>query len=175
MIQLDCKLDNGMSKLDSPYACFGEDQEVYRKGNNFLEQDETKQVFKNKRESLSHVFKEKDRKLKDLQQHVVSLEAKLAAKAEDMEACLQDKENLAKIAKEKDICIEILQKDIAILKKESVRRELEATNLARLDAEKGFMEEKEMLLKVTNEKNQIMESLQLLAPSLEQDLTNAVI
>ncbi|PON98328.1 hypothetical protein TorRG33x02_059030 [Trema orientale] len=174
VIQLECKLDNWKSNPDSPDACFGEDQEVYKQMKNcLLVLDETTQIFKNKRESLTHIFEEKDRNLKDLQQHVVLLEARLAAKAEDMEACLQNKEKLVKIATEKDICIENLQKDVAMLKQMSRRRELEAVTLAQLDAERAFTEEKEFLLKLINEKDQTIKSLELLASLLDQDLTNA--
>ncbi|PON37509.1 hypothetical protein PanWU01x14_319640 [Parasponia andersonii] len=174
VIQLECKLENLKSNPDSPDACFGEDQEAYKQMKNcLLVLDETTQIFKNKRESLTHIFEEKDRNLKDLQQHVVLLEGRLAAKAEDMEACLRNKEKLVKIAAEKDVCIENLQKDVAMLKQMSRRRELEAVTLAQLDAGRALPEEKEFLLKLINEKDQTIKSLELLASLLEQELTNA--
>ncbi|XP_062082622.1 uncharacterized protein At4g38062-like [Humulus lupulus] len=153
---------------------FGEDEEVYRQMKNcLLVQDEMTEIFKKESERLTQIFKEKDMKIKDLQQQVELLETKLAAQAEEMAACLQDNENQARTAKEENIAN--LLRDIDMLKQESRRRELEAATLAQLDAERIFTEEKEMLLKVSNEKDDIIENLKLLAASLEQHFTNLAV
>ena len=116
--------------------------------------------------------RKKDRKLEDLLQQIVVLEGKLVAKAYEMEAGVEAKENLAQIAKEKEICMENLQNDDAMLEQEFRRKEFEAATLARFDTERDFTEEKERLLRVIIDKEQ---RLKVLATSLESDLTSSVI
>lgn len=138
-------------------------------------EDENTNIFENEKENLICVSREHVRKLEDQQQQIVILGARLAAKVEDIEACLQDKENAVQTARKKDIVIENLQKDISMLKMECRRREIEAANNARFNVERGFMEEKQMFLKFIDEKEQTVTNLKELATSLERELTSTVI
>ncbi|EXB57285.1 hypothetical protein L484_011371 [Morus notabilis] len=162
-LQMESTLNNKELQMES----------TLNNGKEHLLGNEKTQIFKNERENLICIIEENVRKHEDLQLQIEDLESRLAEKAEDMEACLQDKENLVQTVKEKDICIDSLQKDIAMLK-ELRTRELEAVTIARLVVERAFMEEKEMLLKFIDEKEQTITNLKALATSLEQELTSAV-
>lgn len=174
--QLKHQLQIWESNTERLKACVEEKQETCRQmENSLLAQADTVQTLKHEKESLICILKEQERKIEDLQQHILSLESRVVAKMKDMEVILQEKKNLAQNVKEKDSCIENLHNDITRSKKESRIRESEVATLARLDAEKAFVQEKETLLKSMDEKEHSIKTLQLLTVSLEQDLTSAVV
>ncbi|KAL6218336.1 hypothetical protein ACLB2K_011550 [Fragaria x ananassa] len=166
--QLEDELNSWKSTAESLKICCEENQEKCRQlENSILIQTKSAEILKNERESLE----EKNKTLEVLEQQIVLLAAAVAAKNEEVEDCTQDKENLIQNAKDKDSCIENLHKNITWLEQECFRREMEATILARFDAEKCAGRDKEMLFKVINEKDQKILSLEVYTVSLEQDLT----
>ncbi|KAF3435092.1 hypothetical protein FNV43_RR22179 [Rhamnella rubrinervis] len=167
--QLKHQLQHWESNAERLTACVEEKQETCRQMENLL------LALKHEKESLICILKEQERKIEDLKQHILSLESRVVAKMKDMEVILREKKNLAQIVNEKDSCVENLQNNITRLNQECRRRESEAATLARLEAEKAFVQEKETLLKSMDEKEHSVKTLHLLIVSLEQDLTSAVI
>ncbi|KAI5313728.1 hypothetical protein L3X38_042904 [Prunus dulcis] len=170
------ELQNLESSAESLKVCCEENQEKCRQmENSLLAQSENEEVLKHEKESHITIIKEQNNKVEVLHQQIVLLEATVAAKRVEVEALTQDKEDLIKNVKEKDSCIVNLQKDITWMKQESMKREAEAAILAGIDAEKSVGQEKERLFKVINEKDQNIKNLQVLASSLEEDLTSAFV
>ncbi|XP_062020459.1 uncharacterized protein At4g38062-like [Rosa rugosa] len=173
--RLEDELKSWKSSAESLKICCEENQEKCRQIEDSIPvQTKNEEILKNERESLISIIKEKNNTLDVLQQQIVLLAAAVAAKNEEVEACTQDKENLIQNAKDKDSCIENLHKDISQLEQECIRREMEATILARFDAEKCVGRDKERLFKVISEKDQNIQSLEVYAVSLEQDLTTVL-
>ncbi|XP_040363988.1 uncharacterized protein At4g38062 isoform X2 [Rosa chinensis] len=169
--RLEDELKSWKSSAESLKICCEENQEKCRQIEDSIPvQTKNEEILKNERESLISIIKEKNNTLEVLQQQIVLL----AAKNEEVEACTQDKENLIQNAKDKDSCIENLHKDISQLEQECIRREMEATILARFEAEKCVGRDKERLFKVISEKDQNIQSLEVYAVSLEQDLTTVL-
>ncbi|ONH90701.1 hypothetical protein PRUPE_8G069900 [Prunus persica] len=174
--QLKYELQNLESSAESLKVCCEENQEKCRQmENSLLAQSENEEVLKHEKERLITIIKEQNNNVEVLHQQIVLLEATVAAKRVEVEALTQDKEDLIKNVKEKDSCIVNLQKDITWMKQESMKREAEAAILAGIDAEKSVGQEKERLFKVINEKDQNIKNLQVLASSLEEDLTSAFV
>lgn len=176
--QLKYELQNLESSAESLKVCCEENQEKCRQmENSLLAQSENEEVLKHEKESLITIIKEQNNKVEVLQQQIVLLEATVAAKRVEVEALTQDKEDLIKNVKEKDSCIVNLQKDITWMEQESMKREAEVAILAGIDTEKSVGQEKERLFKVINEKDQNIniKNLQVLASSLEEDLTSAFV
>lgn len=134
------------------------------------------QALKHENEILLGIVKEHEKKSEDLQQQIALLEMHNAMKMKEAETSKQDKERAVQIAEEKECCIKDLQKDIAIAcsQQESLRKELAAATLARLDAEKDLKQEKESHLKLKVEKDQIIKHFQELLALLEQELADAL-
>lgn len=174
--QLRHQLQQCESNAERLKVCVEEQQETCRQMESSLfAQANTVRTLNEEKKSLICVLKEQERKIEDLRQRIVLLESRVAAKTKDMEVILKEKQNLAQNAKEKDSCIENLQKDITRMKQESSRKESEAATLVKSAAEKAFVQEKDTLLKLMDEKEQSIKTLQLLTVSLKQDLTSAVI
>ena len=174
--QLQYEVQKWKSDSESLKACLDKKQETCKQlETSFITQAKLEQMLKDEKENLLYIAKEQEKRIEGQQQQIVSLEARIAAKTEELEASLKDKDSILLIAEEKEICIENLQKDLIFLKQESKRREAEASVLGRLAAENTFEEEKEKFLQIMNEKDQGINDLQVLAVSLEQDLESAVI
>ena len=174
--QLQYEVQKWKSDSESLKACLDKKQETCKQlETSLITQAKLEQMLKDEKENLLYIAKEQEKRIEGQQQQIVSLEARIAAKTEELEASLKDKDSILLIAEEKEICIENLQKDLIFLKQESKRREAEASVLGRLAAEKAFEEEKEKFLQIMNEKDQGINDLQVLAVSLEQDLEIAVI
>ena len=174
--QLRYEVQKWKSDSESLKACLDKKQETCKQlETSLITQAKLEQMLKDEKENLLYIAKEQEKRIEGQQQQIVSLEARIAAKTEELEASLKDKDSILLIAEEKEICIENLQKDLIFLKQESKRREAEASVLGRLAAENAFEEEKEKFLQIMNEKDQGINDLQVLAVSLEQDLESAVI
>ena len=174
--QLQYEVQKWKSDSESLKACLDKKQETCKQlETSLITQAKLEQMLKDEKENLLYIAKEQEKRIEGQQQQIVSLEARIAAKTEELEASLKDKDSILLIAEEKEICIENLQKDLIFLKQESKRREAEASVLGRLAAENAFEEEKEKFLQIMNEKDQGINDLQVLAVSLEQDLESAVI
>ena len=174
--QLQYEVQKWKSDSESLKACLDKKQETCKQlETSLITQAKLEQMLKDEKENLLYIAKEQEKRIEGQQQQIVSLEARIAAKTEELEASLKDKDSILLIAEEKEICIENLQKDLIFLKQESKRREAEASVLGRLAAENAFEEEKEKFMQIMNEKDQGINDLQVLAVSLEQDLESAVI
>ena len=174
--QLQYEVQKWKSDSESLKACLDKKQETCKQlETSLITQAKLEQMLKDEKENLIYIAKEQEKRIEGQQQQIVSLEARIAAKTEELEASLKDKDSILLIAEEKEICIENLQKDLIFLKQESKRREAEASVLGRLAAENAFEEEKEKFMQIMNEKDQGINDLQVLAVSLEQDLESAVI
>ena len=174
--QLQYEVQKWKSDSESLKACLDKKQETCKQlETSLITQAKLEQMLKDEKENLLYIAKEQEKRIEGQQQQIVSLEARIAAKTEELEASLKDKDSILLIAEEKEICIENLQKDLIFLKQESKRREAEASVLGRLAAENAFEEEKEKFLQIMNEKDQGINDLQVLAVSLEHDLEIAVI
>ena len=174
--QLQYEVQKWKSDSESLKACLDKKQETCKQlETSLITQAKLEQMLKDEKENLIYIAKEQEKRIEGQQQQIVSLEARIAAKTDELEASLKDKDSILLIAEEKEICIENLQKDLIFLKQESKRREAEASVLGRLAAENAFEEEKEKFLQIMNEKDQGINDLQVLAVSLEQDLEIAVI
>ena len=174
--QLQYEVQKWKSDSESLKACLDKKQETCKQlETSLITQAKLEQMLKDEKENLLYIAKEQEKRIEGQQQQIVSLEARIAAKTEELEASLKDKDSILLIAEEKEICIENLQKDLTFLKQESKRREAEASVLGRLAAENAFEEEKEKFLQIMNEKDQGINDLQVLAVSLEQELESAVI
>ncbi|KAL4614952.1 hypothetical protein ACB092_07G089400 [Castanea dentata] len=174
--QLQYEVQHWKSDSESLKACLDKRQETCKQlETSLITQAKLEQMLKDEKEDLLYIAKEQEKRIEGQQQQIVSLEARIAAKTQELEASLKDKDSILLIAEEKEVCIENLQKDLIFLKQESKRREAEASVLGRLAAEKAFEEDKEKFLQIMNEKDQGIIDLQVLAVSLEQDLESAVI
>lgn len=173
--QLEDELKSWKSSAGSLKICCEENREQCRLiENSILVRTENEETLKHGRKSLIVISEEKNNKIEVLQQQIVLLAAAVAAKSEEVEACTQDKENLIQNAKDNESCIEDLHKDFVWLEQECIIREMEATILARFDAEKCAEQDNERLFKVVDEKDQNIKSLEVYAASLEQDLTSVL-
>ncbi|XP_041011560.1 uncharacterized protein At4g38062-like [Juglans microcarpa x Juglans regia] len=174
--QLEYELQNWKSSAEHLKACVDENQATCKQmKTSLIAQAKLEQTLRTEKESLLSISKDQVKIIEGQQQHIVSLEARIAVMAEEVEAFVQEKDSILVIAKEKDSLIENLQKDITFLNQECLRREAEAAVLGRQDVEKAFEQEKERLMYVMNEKDQSIRDLQVHAISLEQDLESAAI
>nr|XP_028957808.1 uncharacterized protein At4g38062-like [Malus domestica] len=174
--QLEFELQNWKSSAESLKLCCQENQEKCRQmENSLLAQAENEETLKHEKDMLITITKEKINRTEVLERKIVLLEATVASKNEEVEFFTQNTEYLISNAKEKDSCIENLQNDNTRMEQEAMRREVEAAILASIDTEKYVGLEKDRLFKVMNEKDANIKVLQVLASSLEQDLTSAFI
>ncbi|KAF8411366.1 hypothetical protein HHK36_003915 [Tetracentron sinense] len=143
-----------------------------------LEQVVIEQIHKEEKESLLLIVEEKDKKIGDLHQQIVSLEQELTRRETETSTtervetakALEEKVSFPRMTEEKDKSIDSLQKEIDWLEQEPTRRELEDAILAQIKAE----QEKERLLQVLEERDHCIKDLQQLTLSLEQGSTRAV-
>ncbi|KAK7328091.1 hypothetical protein VNO77_22187 [Canavalia gladiata] len=141
-----------------------------------LSQIENEQALKQTNENLLCIVKDQERKTEDLQQQIALLEMCNSEQMKEAERSKQEKERLIQIVEEKDCRIKDLEKDIAnvCLKQESVEKKLDDAFRAQLDAEKALEQEREILLKVKNEKDLAIKYFQEQAMALEQDWLGAL-
>ncbi|KAM1862430.1 hypothetical protein ACFX14_002898 [Malus domestica] len=175
--QLEFELQNWKSRAERLKVCWQGNQEKCRQmEDSLLAQAEYEETLKHEKDRLITIIKEETKKREVLQQKIILLEATVAAaKIEEVEFIPEITENLMKNAQEKDSCIEKLQNDMMQMEQEAMTREVEAAIFASIDAEKTVGLEKDKLFKVINEKDEEIKNLQVLASSLEQDLTSAFI
>lgn len=182
--EIEFELQTWKSFAERLKGCLDENQEIRREMEaSLLAQAVTEQALKQDKESLLRIADEKDKRIADLNQHIILLKQQLMIKETEsstlekmeMEKTLkQERENFLQIAEVKDTSIENLRQEIACLEQEFTRRELEGVILAQIEAEKALEEEKERLLRESEEKDQNIEDLQQLIVSMKQDFARSV-
>ncbi|KAJ7946788.1 basic helix-loop-helix (bHLH) DNA-binding superfamily protein [Quillaja saponaria] len=171
LCQLENELQNWKSTTEILKACLEENEETRKQmETSLLAGVENEQTLRREKESLLCIVIDQERKVDDLKQQIVLLEASNAEKMKEMEAFKQQRQNLLLIAEEKDSCIKNHLEDITHVKQESKRRESEAVKNASISEQ-----EKVRLLEATNEKDRSVKYFQSLAMSLEQDLIHVLI
>ncbi|WVY92767.1 hypothetical protein V8G54_031855 [Vigna mungo] len=148
---------------------------------------ENEQALKQANENLLCIVKDQERKTEDLLLQIGLLESCNAKKTKEVESCNaekmkevercnQEKKGLIQIVEDKECCIKDLQKeiDIAYLKQESTENRLKVAIHAQLEAEQTLKQEKEIFLKIKDEKERTIEHFQELATTSEQDLLDAL-
>ncbi|XP_031287652.1 uncharacterized protein At4g38062 [Pistacia vera] len=147
-----------------------------------LAQVEVGEAIKKENGHLLHLIEEKDSKISNLQEQVLSLELK----AEELEAATSnarvettmslktEKQSSLQITREKDRILEDLQREIGRLEQESLRRELECALLTQIGAEQSFEHEKVNLIQMVEEKNRKIDDLLQLVGSLEQRFNSSL-
>ncbi|XP_027930650.1 uncharacterized protein At4g38062-like [Vigna unguiculata] len=137
---------------------------------------ENEEALKQANENLLCIVKDQERKTEDLLLQIGLLESCNAEKMKEVERCKQEKEGLIQIVEDKECCIKDLQKeiDIAYLKQESTENRLKVAIHAQQEAEQTLKQEKEIFLKIKDEKERTIEHFQELATTSEQDLLDAL-
>ncbi|XVF15295.1 hypothetical protein REPUB_Repub09cG0138600 [Reevesia pubescens] len=130
------------------------------------------ETIKQEKDDLVRITEEKDRRIVNLQQQIVTLEQEL--KAKELEAVSSAEESILKITREQDKILEDLQKEIGLLEEESLRRELEGAAFAHTGAERKFQHEKENLLQLVKEKDQRIDGLMQVFRSMEEDFNSSL-
>ncbi|XWS41654.1 hypothetical protein CRYUN_Cryun17cG0100700 [Craigia yunnanensis] len=137
-----------------------------------LAQVEVGETIKQEKDDLVCITEEKDERIVNLQQQIVSLEQEL--KARELEAVNSAKESILQITREQDKILEDLQKEIGLLEEESLRRELEGAAFAHIGAERKFEHEKENLLQLVKEKDLRIDGLMQVVRSMEEDFNSSL-
>ncbi|KAJ8452943.1 hypothetical protein Cgig2_014706 [Carnegiea gigantea] len=147
-----------------------------------LKQVETEQGLRKENESLQCRMKEQEQKIEDLHNNIATLEQKLAQTEAANEALTfqvaeaqENEEHYVQMINERDATVENLQKELERKEQQSARREYEAAESARLEAQNVFEGEKEKLCMITRQKDECIRSLQSLASSLEQNFMDTVL
>ncbi|GMH16402.1 hypothetical protein Nepgr_018243 [Nepenthes gracilis] len=180
--QTEAELQMWKSKAESMNTCFEQNQEICNRMETYLlAQAEIEQYLNKESENLLFRLEDQDQALNCLQQQIILLDQTLVNKEEYIEAMKSDarearkkEEHYEQIIEERNIFIKNIQKEIACLEQEFMRRQSAAVNLARFEAEKTFEQEKEKLQINAAEKDKRIEGLQILALSLEQKFADAV-
>ncbi|XP_043713509.1 uncharacterized protein At4g38062 [Telopea speciosissima] len=182
--EIEFEMERWKAVAERLKSCVDENQEIRREMEaSLLAQAEIEQTLKLEKESLLRIVEEKDKKIDALDQQIVLLrqqfvikeaETSTLARMETEKAFKQEKENFLRVAEEKEKSIGNLQKEIAWLEQEFMGRELEGTILARIEAEKTFEEEKDRLLRATEEKEKSIKNLQQLIMSMKNDSDRSV-
>ncbi|XWS29595.1 hypothetical protein CRYUN_Cryun24cG0042300 [Craigia yunnanensis] len=137
-----------------------------------LAQVEVGETIKQEKDDLVSITKEKDGRIVNLQQQIVSLEQEL--KARELEAVSSAEEIILQITREQDKILGDLQKEIGLLEEESLRRELEGAAFAHIGAEKKFEHEKENLLQLVKEKDLRIDGIMQVVRSMEEDFNSSL-
>lgn len=149
-----------------------------------LSQVDVGETIKQEKSNLIQMLEERDRRIDDLQQQIVFLDQKLGAREAEaasfagMETEMSfepEKVSLFHTTREKDKVLEQLEKEVAWLEQESLRRELESAVLSQMVAERTFGHEKEKLIHQLEDKNQRLDDLMQQVKSLEQKFNSSLI
>ncbi|XP_007047787.2 PREDICTED: uncharacterized protein At4g38062 [Theobroma cacao] len=147
-----------------------ESQELRKKlESSLLAQVEVGETIK---QDLIRITEEKEGRIVNLQQQIVSLEQEL--KTRELEAVSSAEESILQITREQDKILEDLQKEIGLLEEESLRREMEGAAFAHIGAERKFEHEKENLLRLVEEKDQRIDGLMQAVRSMEEDFNSSL-
>ncbi|XP_059644785.1 uncharacterized protein At4g38062-like [Cornus florida] len=130
-----------------------------------LAQVEVEVALKQEKESLACSLEERERRMKDLQQQLLSLDQGLKTRETETANTTRLETTMAP-AKEKTS--EDLQSEIEWLEEESVRRELETAILDQINTERTFVYEKDSLHRLVEERDHKIDDLQQLVRSLEE-------
>ncbi|CAJ1961348.1 unnamed protein product [Sphenostylis stenocarpa] len=171
--RLYCEVQDWKSTAGTLKVSYEEIQGTCKEMETSLEsQLENKRALKQANESLLCIIKDQERKTEDLLLQIGLLERCNAEKMKEVGICKQEKEGLIQIVEEKKCCIKDLQNEIAIAysKQESTENELKVAIHAQLDAEQALKQEKEILLKIKDDKERTIQHFQELATTSEQDL-----
>ncbi|XWS45018.1 hypothetical protein CRYUN_Cryun15aG0099800 [Craigia yunnanensis] len=136
-----------------------------------LVQVQVGETIKQEKDDFARITQEKEGRILNLQQQIVSLEQEL--KTRELEAVNSAEESILQITREQDKILEDLQKEIWLLEEESLRRELEGAAFAHIDAERKFEHEKENLLQLVKEKDHRIDGLMQVARSMEEDFNSS--
>ncbi|RDX60401.1 hypothetical protein CR513_61456, partial [Mucuna pruriens] len=175
--RLDCAVQDWKSTGETLKVSCEEIQGTSKKmETSLLSHIENEQALQQANENLLCIVKDQEKKTEDLLLQIASLENCNAEKIKEAERYKQEKEDLIQIVEEKDCCIKDLQKDVAFvcLKQESMEKKLKDAIHAQLDAEKALKQEKEIFLKIKDEKDRTVKHFQELATASEQDLLDAL-
>ncbi|XVF61510.1 hypothetical protein PTKIN_Ptkin08bG0135800 [Pterospermum kingtungense] len=137
-----------------------------------LAQVEVAETIKQEKDDLVRLTKDKEGRIVDLQQQIVSLEREL--KARELEAVSSAEESILQITREQDRILEDLQKEIELLEEETLRRELEGAAFAHIGAERNHEHKKENLLQLVKEKDLRIDGLMQVMKSMEVDFNNSL-
>ncbi|XP_042496488.1 uncharacterized protein At4g38062 [Macadamia integrifolia] len=183
--EIEFELERWKAVAERLKSCVDENQEIRREMEaSLLAQVEIEQALKMEKESLLQIVEEKDKKIDALDQQIVLLGQQFVIKdaesftlerMETEKAFKKEKDNFLRVAEEKEKSIRNLQKEIFWMEQEFMRRELEGTILAHIEAEKTFEEEKEKLLCATEEREKNIENLQQLITSMKNDSDRSVV
>ncbi|GAV61620.1 hypothetical protein CFOL_v3_05147, partial [Cephalotus follicularis] len=142
-----------------------------------LAQTEVGETIKQEKYVLVHELEEKDRRLSDAHQQIVSLEQEVktreleaasSARIETVMSFESEKESFHHITREKSMTLENLQKQIGWLEQESLGREIEGAVFAQIWAERASEHEKENLVQLIEQKDQRIDDLLQLVSSMEE-------
>ncbi|KAK7302579.1 hypothetical protein RJT34_13471 [Clitoria ternatea] len=175
--RLDCEVQDWKSTVETLKVSYEEIQETSKMmETSLLSQIEKEQSLRQVKENLHCIVKDQEMKSANLQQEIALLEMCHADKMKEAEKCKQEKEGLILIVADKDCHIKDLQKNLAVacMKQETMERNLKEAIHAQLDAEKALEQEKEIVLKIKDEKDRAVKHFQELATALEQDLLGAL-
>ncbi|XP_004485611.1 uncharacterized protein At4g38062-like [Cicer arietinum] len=175
--RLDCEAQNWKSNAENLKVSFEEIQRTYKRMEaSLLSQIENEQALKQESKSLLCIVKDHERKTEDLQQQIALLESCNADKTKEAKRFKQEKDELVQTVMEKDGSIKDLQKDIdvACLKQEFMKKELEDAVLAQLDTLKALEQKENLLWKIKDEKDQTIKHFQELAKASEQEFLDAL-
>ncbi|XVF17362.1 hypothetical protein REPUB_Repub10bG0114600 [Reevesia pubescens] len=132
-----------------------------------LAQVEVGEAIKQEKNDLARITQEKEGRIVNLQQQIVSLEQEL--KTRELESVSSAEDIILKITREQEKMLEDLQKEIGLLEEESLRRELEGAAFAHIGAERKFEHEKDNILQLVKEKDQRIDGLMQVVRSKEED------
>ncbi|MBA0877177.1 hypothetical protein Goshw_024067 [Gossypium schwendimanii] len=128
--------------------------------------------IKKEKDDLIRITKEKDQEILSLQQHMVTLEQELQAR--ELRAVSSAEDSILQITREHDKVLEDLRREIDLLEQESLRRELEGAAYAHIGAERGFVREKENILRLVKEKDERIDGLMQVVRSMEEDFNGSL-
>ncbi|ESW20357.1 hypothetical protein PHAVU_006G201900 [Phaseolus vulgaris] len=175
--RLDCEVQDWKSAAQTLKVSYEEIQGTSKEMKTSLESKmENERALKQANENLLCYVKDLEGKIEDLLLQIGLLERCSTDKMKEVERCKQEKEGLIQIVGDKECCIKDLQKEIAIayLKQESTENEFKVAIHAQLEAEQTLKQEKEILLKIKEEKERTIEHFQELATTSEQDLLDVL-
>ncbi|XP_022752043.1 uncharacterized protein At4g38062-like [Durio zibethinus] len=137
-----------------------------------LAQVQAGETMKQEKDDLVRITQEKEGRIINLQQRIVSLEVEL--KTRELEAVSSAEESILQIIREQDKILEDLQKEICLLEEESLRRELEGAAFAHIGTERKFEHEKDNLLQLVKEKDHRIDGLVQVVRSMEEDFNGTL-
>lgn len=175
--RLDCEVQDWKSAAETLKVSYEEIQGTSKEMETSLESKlENERVLKQANKNLLCIVKDLEGKTEDLLLQIGLLERCNADKMKEVGKWKQEKDGLIQIVEDKECCIKDLQKEIAIayLKQESTENGFKVAIQAQLETEQALRQEKEILLKIKEEKERTIEHFQELATTSEQDLLDVL-